>query len=393
MPETPRDREHDPEAGERGPARIDGRRETVSAPERARLRDPRIDERKAAVLTAIVQEYVRHAEPVGSKRIVETYDLGVSAATIRNDMAALEDAGYIAQPHTSAGRVPTDHGYRYFVDAINELRPLGEPERLAVQGFLSVADDVEDLLLRTTRVLAQLTRYASLVMAPAIDRSRLKLVELVGLGPNTVLLLLIADTGRVVKRIVDLEQPVTDLDTERVRTVLNEAVSGLRMAEVPGGISGLAEGAPTELRALLAELASSIGADLVQPEVERVFVAGRAALAGEHGFETDDLHKVFELLEEQVTLGRVLAETARADRPVVRIGEENEPIEELRAASIVAHGYGEDAPGSLGVLGPTRMDYPSVITIVKAVADHLHASIVGPTRPPSRELTGPPDDG
>lgn len=348
---------------------------------------PELDPRKAAILTAIVREYVRNAEPVGSKRIVETYDLGVSAATVRNEMAALEEAGYIAQPHTSAGRVPTDLGYRYFVDGIDELRPLGEAQRLAVRGFLGQADDLEDLLKRTTQVLARLTRYASLVLAPAIDRSRLKLVELVALHPNTVLLLLIADTGRVVKRIVDLELPVADLEIDRVRTVLNEAAVGLRMAEIPGAFAGLAEGAPSDLRMLVGGLAAAVNEDLVQPEVDRVFVAGQAALAGEGGFEATELLQVFELLEEQVTLGRVLTESAQLDRPLVRIGEENEPIEQLRTASIVAHGYGREAPGSLGVLGPTRMDYPSVLTVVKAVADHLQVTLRGLTGPePAGEL-------
>ncbi len=349
----------------------------------AARREPRtaLDERKAAILRAIVREYVHHAEPVGSKRIVESYDLGVSAATVRNEMAALEEAGFIAQPHTSAGRVPTDLGYRYFVDDIDELHPVGEPQRLAVRGYLEQADDLEDLLRRTTEVLAQLTHHASLVLAPAIDRSRLKLVELVSLTPQTVLVLLIADTGRVVKRIADLGAPVSELDLERVRTVLNETASGLRMAEIPGAVSGLAEGSPADLRDLVSSLADVIGDDLVRPEVDRMFVAGRAALAGEGVFDTDELHQVFELLDEQATLGRLLAESARQDRPLVRIGEENEPIEQLRSASIVARGYGGEAPGSLGVLGPRRMDYPSVLSVVHAVAEHLHATLRGLTRP------------
>lgn len=345
-------------------------------------RRPPLDPRKAAILTAIVREYVNNAEPVGSKRIVDAYGLGVSAATVRNEMAALEDAGFIAQPHTSAGRVPTDLGYRYFVDAIDELHPVGEPEELAVRGFLAQADDLEDLLRRTTQVLAQLTHYASLVLAPAIDRSRLKLVEIVALAPQTVLVLLIADTGRVVKRIADLGSPVAEVDIERVRAVLNETAVGLRMSEVPAAISGLAEGAPADLRDLAAGLSEVVGEDLVRPEVDRVFVAGRAALAGEGTFATDELYQVFELLEEQVTLGRVLAESAQLDRPLVRIGEENEPIEQLRSAAIVATGYGGDAPGSLGVLGPRRMDYPSVLGIVHAVAEHLQVTLGGVTRPP-----------
>ncbi len=355
--------------------RVPGGPGSSGGPGEHRAAPSRLDGRKAAILTAIVREYVNHAEPVSSKRVTETTALGVSAATIRNEMAALEDAGYIAQPHTSAGRVPTDKGYRYFVDTLDELHPVEEPQRLAVQGFLSQARDLEDLLRRSTRVLAQLTRYASLVLAPALDRSRLKLVELVSLGPQLVMLLLIADTGRVEKRILELPETVSDVDVQRVRTIVNETAVGLRMAEVPAAVSGLVDAAPADLRELLSQLSDAVSHDLVRPPVERVFVGGQAALAGQPGFETGELHRLFELLEEQATLGQVLAESAELDRPLVRIGEENEPVEGLRVASIVATGYGDEAPGSLGVLGPTRMDYPSVLAAVKAVADHLQSSL------------------
>ncbi|MDP9021950.1 MAG: heat-inducible transcriptional repressor HrcA [Actinomycetota bacterium] len=338
-----------------------------------------LEPRKAAILTAIVREFVDRAEPVGSKRIVESYGLDVSAATVRNDMAALEEAGYIAQPHTSAGRVPTDKGYRYFVDAIDELRPIGEAQRAALRGFLSEARDLEDLLRRTTSVLSRLTRYASLVLAPALDRSRLKLVELVGLAPQTVLVLLIADTGRVEKRLIELSTPIGALEIERTRTVLNETSAGLAMTDVPGAVSSLVDAAPPELRELIEHVSNAIGTELVRPDPDRVFVGGQAALAAEGTFEGSELQKVFELLEEQVTLGRVLTESASLDRPLVRIGEENEPIEQLKAASIVATGYGRQVPGSLGVLGPTRMDYPTVLAAVQAVAGHLQAML--------RELT------
>lgn len=335
----------------------------------------RLDGRKAAILTAIVREYVHHAEPVSSKRVAQTTVLGVSSATIRTEMAALEEAGYIAQPHTSAGRVPTDKGYRYFVDTLDELHPVEEPQRLAVQGFLAQARDLEDLLRRSTQVLAQLTRYASLVLAPALNRSRLKLAELVSLGPQLVMLLLIADTGRVEKRILELPEPVSEVDVQRVRTIVNETAVGLRMAEVPAAVAVLVDAAPADLRELLGQMSDVVSHDLVRPPVERVFVGGQAALAGQTGFETAELHRLFELLEEQATLGQVLAESAELDGPLVRIGEENEPVEGLRVASIVATGYGDEAPGSLGVLGPTRMDYPSVLAAVKAVADHLQASL------------------
>lgn len=344
-----------------------------------------LEPRKAAILTAIVREYVHHAEPVPSKRIVDTYELGVSAATVRNDMAALEESGYIAQPHTSAGRVPTDKGYRYFVDAIDELRPLHEAQRLAIHGFINQAHDLEDLLRRTTQVLHQVTRYASLVLPPSLDRSRLRLIELVGLTPQTVLLLLIADTGRVEKRVLELPAPASEVDLGRVRAALNDTATGLRMADVPAAVDGIEAAVAPELRDIIAAVSDAVTADLVRPSAEPVFVGGQAALAGSAGFGSDELQLVFELLEEQTTLQRLLSETVTLDRPVVRIGEENEPIEGLRVASIVATGYGEDAPGSLGVLGPTRMDYPSVLAAVKAVADQLQTVL--------RSLTEAASDG
>ncbi|MEX0836222.1 MAG: hypothetical protein WD010_09035, partial [Nitriliruptor sp.] len=185
---------------------------------------PPLDDRKLRVLRAIVTEYVADGEPVGSRRVVEVAKLDVSAATVRNEMAALEELGYITQPHTSAGRVPTDQGYRRFVDDLATNPALDAPQRELIGELLGSARDVEDLLARTSSVLSQLTRLVSLVIAPAVDASRCKLVELVGLSSSTALLLLVADTGRVEKRTVDLPTGTTDGDLDRVRTVFGDQV-------------------------------------------------------------------------------------------------------------------------------------------------------------------------
>lgn len=336
---------------------------------------PPLDERKARILDAIVREYVTHGEPVGSKRLVETYRLNVSAATVRNEMSALEESGYIAQPHTSAGRVPTDRGYRHFVDAIGRPGPLTEGERSALRGFLGSSHDLEDLLRRTTSVLAQLTRHAAMVLAPAVDRTRVKLVELVDLTPRTVLVLFISETGRVEKRMVELDRPFAPSDLARVRALVNTAAAGIRLAEVRDAIVGQTETAPSELHALLAAVAevATVVDDDASPD--RVFVGGHAALAGAGTFPGDDLHHLYELLEERLTLSKLLAESTAGAGPVVRIGEENTTLG-VRSASLVTTAYGSSSAGSLGVIGPTRMDYPSVIAAVQAVADQLQASLL-----------------
>lgn len=333
-----------------------------------------LDQRKRTILRAIVTEYVARGEPVGSKRVVEVARLDVSAATVRNEMSALESLGYIAQPHTSAGRVPTDKGYRRFVDDLSADPALDGARRELVQELLGPASDVEDLLARTSSVLSQLTRLVSLVIAPAVDASRLKLCELVGLSPGSALLLLVADTGRVEKRSVELPVEITDQDLDRVRTVLAEQVRGRRLGEVHATILHLVQDAPSDLREVLRALAEATARELAEDTVHHVFIGGQASLAGDEAFEREHLSRVLQLIEERATLARLLADATAGDRPTVRIGGENQ-VEDLRAASLVAQRYQLVTAGSLGVLGPTRMDYASVLATVRAVADQLQATL------------------
>lgn len=333
-----------------------------------------LDERKVAILRAIVTEYVACGEPIGSKRVVEVAHLEVSAATVRHEMSLLEELGYITQPHTSAGRVPTDKGYRWFVDDLARDPALDEPRRELVQELLGSAHDVEDLLARTSTVLSQLTRLVSLVIAPAIEAARLKLVELVALSPASALLLLVADTGRVEKRAVELPAGTTEADLDRVRAVLGEQVRGRRLGEVHPTLAALVDEAPADLREILRAVTDATAAELHDDTVHHVFVGGQASLVGDEAFEREHLSRVLQLLEERATLARLLSHATADDQPSVRIGEENE-VEDLRTASLVAQRYQLVTAGSLGVLGPTRMDYASVLSTVRAVADQLQETI------------------
>jgi heat-inducible transcriptional repressor len=338
-----------------------------------------IDQRKAAVLTAIVRDYVRDGEPVGSKRVTEETSLGVSAATVRADMAALEEAGYITQPHTSAGRVPTDRGYRFFVNALTGAAA-PTPEQLdAIQGLLLGSNDLEDLLKRTSSVLSRLTRFAALVVAPRLDRSRLRHIELVHLGPHSVLAVLIADTGRVEKRMLDLDRTVAEHDVQRARHAVNEAAGGLQLSQAPDVIAGVAAGAPDELRALVESVAEAVrhGLGVGDLATEQVFVGGSANIAGPGYFERlEQVQQVYETIEEQVVVLRMLRETLADGDPAIRIGTEL-PLVELAACSIVAASYETrgGSAGSLGVLGPMRMDYPKTLAAVQAVASSLEKAL------------------
>ncbi|MGH8906277.1 MAG: heat-inducible transcriptional repressor HrcA [Egibacteraceae bacterium] len=341
---------------------------------------PVLDDRKAAILKAIVRDYVRDGEPVGSRRLVEEWNLGVSAATVRAEMSALEDAGYVTHPHTSAGRVPTDLGYRYFVDSLQnaDADHLPLDQQAALEGLLLGSLDLEDLLRRASMVLSRVTRFAALVAAPRLDRSRIRHVELVRLGPQSVLAVMIAETGQVEKRMLDLEAPVVDHDVQRARHAVNDAAVGLRTDQAPDVISGLAAGAPPEVRGLIEAVAEAVRQGLAGASggFEQVFVGGTSNIAGGHFNRLEEVRQVYETLEEQMVVLRVLREALAQGDPGVRIGAEL-PLVELAACSIVAASYEAttDAVGSVGVLGPTRMDYPRTLAAVRAVASSLERAL------------------
>nr|WP_206066864.1 heat-inducible transcriptional repressor HrcA [Nonomuraea sp. FMUSA5-5] len=328
-----------------------------------------LDDRKLAVLRAIVEDYVSTNEPVGSKALAERHNLKVSPATVRNDMAALEEEGYITQPHTSAGRVPTDKGYRLFVDRLSQVKPLSAAERRAIESFLAGAVDLDDVVTRTVRLLAQLTRQVAVVQYPTLTRSTVRHVELVPLNDRRVMFVLITNTGRVEQRVVELPEVVDETRIAHLRAVLNACLDGCGLSSVPELVADLPERLAPEDRPAAATILSVLLETLVERHDEKIVFAGAANLAGAD-FATG-LRDVLEALEEQVVLMRLLGETS--DTPsalTVRIGAEN-PY--LRGTSVVATGYGsgDNQLARLGVLGPTRMDYPVTMGAVRAVARYV----------------------
>ncbi|MGY1642072.1 heat-inducible transcriptional repressor HrcA [Geodermatophilus sp. SYSU D00703] len=330
------------------------------------------DERRLQVLRAIVQDYVSTNDPVGSKALAERHDLGVSPATIRNDMAVLEEQGYITQPHTSAGRVPTDKGYRLFVDRLSAVRPLSVAERKAIERFLDGALDLHDVLNRTVRLLAQLTHQVAVVQYPTLSRSAVRHLEVVQVASSRLLLVLITDTGRVEQRVVECPVDVDRDDVADLRGLLNTAFSGARLADAGNRVPDLLETAPPQLRPLVAAVSAALIETLVEPREDRLVVGGTANLAREARDFPGSLRLLLEALEEQVVVLRLISEVDTGGAVLVRIGEEN-AHEALTGASVVSVGYGsgDHALGGLGIVGPTRMDYPMNMAAVRAVARYV----------------------
>jgi heat-inducible transcriptional repressor len=335
-----------------------------------------LDDRKLAVLRAIVEDFVSTNEPVGSRALVDRHNLDVSPATIRNDMAVLEEQGFIVQPHTSAGRVPTDKGYRLFVDRLSGVKPFSPAERRAIETFLAGAYDLDDVVMRTVRLLAQLTRQVAVVQYPSLTRSSVRHLELVPLAERRVLLVLITDTGRVEQRVVDLPGQIGEESITQLRAVLNACLDGRRLTEVASVVADLPDRVPPDEQGNAAAVFSVILETLVERHEERVVVGGAANLTAADF--SRGLHEVLEALEEQVVLMRLLGESGDQVAVTVRIGTENE-VQGLHGTSLVATGYGagDQALARLGVLGPTRMDYPTAMGAVRAVARYVGQILAG----------------
>jgi heat-inducible transcriptional repressor len=344
-----------------------------------------LDDRKLAVLRAIVQDYVSTEEPVGSKSLVDRHNLGVSPATIRNDMATLEEEGYIAQPHTSAGRIPTDKGYRLYVDRLAGVRPLSPAERRAIGQFLDEAVNLDDVVDRTVRLLAQLTRQVAVVQYPSLSGAAVRHLELLSIAPGRVMIVLITDTGRVEQRVVDTPVVGSEDLLGELRARLNAVMDGKRLAEADAAVAALAAelGPPERLPdgQAVTNLIRALREMIDQSRDQRVVLAGAANLTRPGHDFADTLHLVLEALEEQVVLMRLLGEAASAD-VTVRIGHET-AVAGLSGASVVASGYGRGGAitARLGVIGPTRMDYPGTMGAVRAVARYV-GHLVSPEAPP-----------
>lgn len=335
------------------------------------------EDRRLRVLRAIVQDYVETSEPVGSKALLERHRLGVSAATVRNDMASLEEEGLIAAPHTSAGRIPTDAGYRVFVDRLSQVKPMSAAEQRAIGQFLEGAVDLDDVVDRTVRLLASLTHQVAVVQYPSLSRSSVRHVELVPIGGPRLLVVLITTTGRVEQRVIDVGTDLLTDDGEAtlatLRAELNLATGGRTLADAAAELAEVPSRVDPALREILRAVVGALEDSLVEEREERVVLGGTANLVRSGRDFTTSIGPVLEALEEHVVLLKLLGTVAEQGGSIaVRIGSEN-PFAGLQSTSMVTTGYGagSDLVAGLGVVGPTRMDYPGAMAAVRAVATYV----------------------
>jgi heat-inducible transcriptional repressor len=332
-----------------------------------------LDDRKAAILKAIVEQYVESAQPVGSQAVTQTADLRVSAATIRNEMSVLEREGYITQPHTSAGRVPTDRGYRYYVDNLAGPSLLAAAERRRIAEFFTTATRaMDELLLQTSQLLARISAHAAVIVGPQPDTVRVRAVYLAPLQPRLLLAVVICSNGAVEKEPIVLDDDADEDDVAAATARLAALLENATLGDLPRPVAGPdrpLDRADQLVAATVDALQSRVRAHGGDP----LYVGGASRLAAEHEAFTDaeSAARLLELLEQHVVLASLLRELL-GPGITIRIGSENERAEMHECSLVLAPYLVEGYPaGTVGILGPTRMDYRKAQAAVHTVSQQL----------------------
>lgn len=359
-----------------------------------------LNERRRRVLQALVEEYIASATPVGSKTLVERYELGCSPATVRNELAILEETGFVVQPHVSAGRMPTDTGYRSFVDDLlgRAVADTSQPAR-ELASRLGHTGEVDELMRETSVALTQLTSCLAVVLAPSVSLTRVKRLDLVSIGVRRALFVLITESGQVLNRHVELSWDASAESLAELERALNAALVGKRASEIrtlrsallqsaasqaaekPGPLGDMRAGAPgtgdpgTGDR-VVGEVIDVILGVLDEADRDRLYHVGVPALLAQPEFhDAEQARPLIEFLEDGIAVLEALSVALGSREMTVRIGHEN-LRSELGNLSIVATNYGSgSADGVVGVIGPTRMDYPRAISAVRIVAEGLEDAL------------------
>ncbi len=329
------------------------------------------ENRKRRLLQAVIYHYVRTGKPVGSHVIVDKYNFGMSSATVRNLLSELEKEGYLLQPHTSAGRTPTDKGYRFYVDSLLEVQTLASSEEDRIRkDYLERTKELEELMISTSHMLSSLSHYTGMVLSPRLDRSLLRRLQLIPLGSKQILVVVVSQTGLIRHRVVSLGKAIDPIRLSSISDSLNQRLNGLPLSEVRTQILHHIEAAEQEQHEAFS-LAKDVMRDAfdLSTDENHLYVEGR-----ENIFSFPDLDDygqvtgLLKIIEQKNLLATVLERAMKKEGLSVKIGAENKHPE-LRGVSLVSSTYkmGDNTVGVLGIMGPRRMEYGRMISLVEGV--------------------------
>lgn len=339
-----------------------------------------IDDRKWQILEAIIREYILTAEPVGSRTLTRRYDLGISAATIRNEMADLEDLGFLEQPHTSAGRIPSDRGYRTFVDSMLKAKDLPTVSE-EVQGlFIVKKRQIQDLIQETTRLLSDTTHYVSVGVAPDVQHTVFQHIQLIPLNDRKVVAVLVTDTGMVHNQIFNMPITMDRKELGQISEFLNDRLQGIILQEISFEMMKHLESELVSRYDIMTDVFKTLYVELLgeaNRKLQQIFLDGTSYMMDQPEFtDINKLKTVMNLIEQRELLGHALKHPGSDDSIFVSIGQEN-PIKEMKNCSIVSATYSVNGKpiGRIGVLGPTRMEYGKVISLLQFVTGVLSRTL------------------
>ncbi len=335
-----------------------------------------LDPRKVRILQAIVNDYVQTAKPVASERLIEVCQLGCKSATVSNEMAEMVDRGYLLQPHTSAGRIPTDRGYRFYVDELMDAPSALEPAERehAHAESMQRQSEIEDILVQTCRVLTSLSSYTSIATDPTTEAAGFRHVFLSTASPRHILLVALLSTGHVEHRLIEVDAPVTDSTLIRLSNFVNEQVAGKELGEAERICSAIEP--PDELLSegrLIGRIANHLVQLCASLAEQRVYLEGAHQLMRQQEFQdVQRLEALLSALESRSALYQAFRQALPHCSVSVLIGAEN-GYPAMQGCSLIATTYriGDRSAGYLGVVGPTRMNYDRAVAAVSLMAESL----------------------
>ncbi len=338
-----------------------------------------LNERKRQILRAVVVNYVKAAEPVGSRTLSRSHLMGLSSATIRNEMADLEEQGYLIQPHTSAGRIPTQKGYRYYVDNLMHLDDLSDDDELILNSTMSTEKmrEIEQIINNSARVLSSATNQTSMIMGPQFRKSAFHHLRILPLDEKRGLVVLITDTGFIKNKVIDLQQQLSQAELQQVVNYLNTKLYGLTIDQVTSSLINELKRDLFKRLEILEQAFILLEESLKEEKQIRVFLGGTTNILNQPEFkDVDKIRRMLNLFEQEPLLFKILEDNSSEDDIVVRIGAENEH-EDIQECTLITGTYKihDKTLGAVGVLGPTRMDYSHVITVMRRLVDNLNQSL------------------
>lgn len=337
-----------------------------------------LDDRKKRILQAVIQDYIETAEPVGSRTIARKHQLGLSSATIRNEMADLEEMGYLSQPHTSAGRVPSDKGYRFYVDQLMEVRQLTEEEiqniRRAMEERIS---ELSQLVKLASNVMSRFTRYTSIALTPQMKKSTVKAVQVVPIDPGKALVVVVTNAGVVKNSLVKIVNTISPDSLIRISNFLNEKLSGLTIEEINNLITKEVESEIGIGKNVIEPILDGVANCIHQVDSSEVYLEGTTNIFNFPEFSDVNRAKEFlDILDKKDILLKLLNCTNNSNSINIQIGAENQ-VDKIRDCSLITATYsmGNVVIGSIGIIGPTRMEYERVISSMNFIRKNINQEI------------------